>query len=164
MANCASYAPTRGFDMTLPAALPLSMSQVATECDTSLPLSLGNPLVIALAGKSGLPVKMSDLLGKTISHFSGALTSGGAGQNLNINFGNSPFFGGTLSVLAQSVGSTSLEFNASPSWSGDIVVKNKTTGITATFTRVDSTLWTGFGLLIRSPAGFNDTYTVYASK
>lgn len=51
--------------MTLPASFPLSMSQVAAELGTTLPLSLLDPSVVALAGKSGPPVSMSDLLGKS---------------------------------------------------------------------------------------------------
>lgn len=51
--------------MTLPAALPLSMSQVAAELSRTLPLSLSDPMIIALAGKPGLPVSFSDLLGQT---------------------------------------------------------------------------------------------------
>lgn len=51
--------------MTLPASFPLSMSQVATELGTTLPLSLLDPDVVALAGLSGPPVSMSDLLGKS---------------------------------------------------------------------------------------------------
>jgi hypothetical protein len=149
--------------MTLPSSFPLSMSQVATECDTTLPLSLANPLVVALAGKSAPPVSMSDLLGKTISHFNGALTSSGVGQTFSIAFGNAPFFGGTLFQLAQAAGSCSLEFNSAPNWSGSIVVKNKTTGVNATLSKANSTVWSGFGSVIRSPAGYTDTYTVYGS-
>ena len=51
--------------MTLPVDFPLSMSQVAAELDRPLPLSLLDPEVIALAGKTSGPIHMSDLLGKS---------------------------------------------------------------------------------------------------
>lgn len=61
--------------MTLPSSFPLSMSQVAAELGKSLPLSLLNPDVVALAGKSGPPVSFSDLLGKS-SGFPSTMTAG----------------------------------------------------------------------------------------
>jgi len=61
--------------MTLPAAFPLSMSQIAGELGLSLPLSMNHPWVIALANKSALPVSFSDLLGKS-GRFDGNVSIG----------------------------------------------------------------------------------------
>jgi hypothetical protein len=46
--------------MVMPANLPISMSQVAAELGLPLPLSFNHPWVIYLAGKTALPVSMSD--------------------------------------------------------------------------------------------------------
>lgn len=51
--------------MTLPTTLPISMSDIATELGISPPFSLGDAACLALAGKTALPVSMSDFLGKT---------------------------------------------------------------------------------------------------
>lgn len=56
--------------MTLPASGTISLGDVLTEIRIvtparALPISLGDADVIALAGKAGLPVSLSDLYGKS---------------------------------------------------------------------------------------------------
>ena len=63
--------------MSLPTTPPISMSQVATELGTSLPLSMDNGAVLALAGKTSLPCSMYDLLGGTKLVLGAAIPSGG---------------------------------------------------------------------------------------
>ena len=119
--------------MTLPAAFPLSMSQVATELGLSLPLSLSHAWVEALAQKAALPVSFSDLRGKT-GRFDG---------NVSINVtGFGPFptgstlFGATLSqILGSYNGATLLtveiDFNNGtwpPNYTGNFKLTNNSTG------------------------------------
>lgn len=66
--------------MTLPSSLPLSMSDIATELGTSLPLNLLDADVLDLAEKSA-PISFSDLLGKEWRS-AAALSNG-----ININSG-----------------------------------------------------------------------------
>ena len=70
--------------MTLPATFPLTMSQVAAELGTTLPLSLLDPRVVSLAGKSGPPVSMSDLLGKSAFNGDTTMVAGTYGSDSNI--------------------------------------------------------------------------------
>lgn len=56
--------------MTLPTSGSLSLSNVLAELQIAnparaLPISLGDPDVLALAGKSALPISLSDLYGKS---------------------------------------------------------------------------------------------------
>lgn len=49
--------------MSLPNSGPISLGDVAAELGIGLPLSLGDPRVLALAGKSAPPISLSDLYG-----------------------------------------------------------------------------------------------------
>jgi hypothetical protein len=151
--------------MTLPVAFPISLQQIANELGFSLPLSMDNQFVIELAGKSVGPVSLSDLFGKT-GNFSGSMVSGGAGTRAEIDFPSPTFFGGTIASLQEITAglALSLNFSVAPNLTGNIVVKNTTTGASSIFTKSSSTLWSGQGPIIRTPVGYNDNYTVYPSE
>lgn len=120
--------------MTLPASFPLSMSQIATELGRTLPLSLLDSWVIALAGKSGAPVSFSNLLGKT-GRFDGVRTAAQTGSGGNIVYHvdtAAPFFGGSLSTLNENLfGTVTLTTTVAPNWTGNISVKNNSNGVSA---------------------------------
>lgn len=114
--------------MTLPASLPLSMSQIATELGLALPLSLNHAWVLALAQKTALPVSFSDLLGKT-GRFDGNVNITGTGIGA---LSNAPFFGGTLNSIENQGGQLSINcVNAPVDYTGSIKLTNHTTGISA---------------------------------
>lgn len=142
--------------MTLPASLPLSMSQIAAEISKTLPLSLLDPWVIALTGKSGAPVSFSDLLGKTGS-FNGSVTfTMGSGVRFGtVQSSPSPltaFFGGTISIITTGTGngsSGSINFDTSqpaPNWSGNIKITNQTAGASGVMTKQSAYVWSGSGM------------------
>lgn len=56
--------------MALPSSPPITMAQVAAELGISLPLSLGDSRVRALAGKPSGDISMLDLLGKSSVDYS----------------------------------------------------------------------------------------------
>jgi hypothetical protein len=150
--------------MTLPSSPPLSGSQVATELGLSLPLSFNHAWVIALAGKSALPVSFSDLLGKS-GHFNGNLVTGAAGITFEVDFTNSFFFGGQLQYFRQQTTSTLLMFSSAPNWNGNIIVTNTTSGVSSTLTKTNSTQWNGSapqGMLGLN--GSTNNITVYPSN
>lgn len=126
--------------MTLPSSPPLSGSQVATELGLSLPLSMNNAKVLALAGKSALPLSFSDLLGKSGSVSGNFLCSqvGSPYFYYYIDFANSPFFGGTLGQMqsvSNGTGVVSLYPNSTTNWGNigeSVTVKNNTTGVSVT--------------------------------
>ena len=133
--------------MTLPSSPPLSGSQVATELGLSLPLSMNHAWVIALAGKAVLPVSFSDLLGKTGRY-------DGTPPNTDFSFPGgptirrlftAPWFGGTLSSIGGSPPPSSqplyITFSVAPNWTGNILLKNNTTGVSAVLTPFTSTQW-----------------------
>lgn len=132
--------------MTLPASFPLSMSQIASELGRTLPLSLLDSWVIALAGKSGAPVSFSDLLGKT-ARFDGNGTISQIGQfQYQAALPNPPFFGGTLAVIQETTSTVGIIANSPyPNWTGKLSVKDNTTGQSKVLTYGGSGTWTASG-------------------
>lgn len=139
--------------MTLPASFPLSMSQIATELGKSLPLSILDPWVIALAGKSAAPVSFSNLLGKTGS-FSGNVTfTMGSGTHFGQVGSSSPqpitqFFGGSIFSVDNggdvSGSAVYIRFDggqAAPNWANKIALTNNVNGKTAVCTKSDNFTW-----------------------
>lgn len=72
--------------MTLQSSPPISLGDVANELGIALPLSLGDSRVLSLAGKSGPPISLSDLLGKS-SHFSTNVNVTSSQQNYSYSGG-----------------------------------------------------------------------------
>lgn len=96
--------------MTLQSSPPISLGDVANELGIALPLSLGDSRVLTLAGKSGPPISLSDLLGKG----SGG-ASGGGSANVNVTSTQQNYSysgGGTIgySYVISKVGSVDTEF------------------------------------------------------
>lgn len=133
--------------MTLPVSPPISMSQIASELRKSLPLSIQDPWVLALANKSGPPISFSDLLGKTGS-FNGPVT---IQMGSGVNFGNrssitslGSFFGATISGIDgydATATSARITFNSPPNWSGTIKITNQNVGASGILTKQNSTTW-----------------------
>lgn len=151
--------------MTLPVAFPLSMSQVATELGLSLPLSMSNPWVIALAGKSALPVSFSNFLGKTGRYDGSNTVSSGPAYSISLN---NPFFGGTLNSLSQQgAGNLTLGFSSSPNWSGNIKVTNNSSGANGVLSKQNSTTWFlagANGNILSTRSGNTDSFTILPSN
>ncbi|MBY4770657.1 hypothetical protein [Burkholderia ambifaria] len=153
--------------MTLPALPPMSMSQIAAELGRTLPLSLLDSWVLALAGKSGAPVSFSDLLGKT-GRFDGALTGQDTGGvALFVNFpASTPFFDTTLVTLEKDTTPQTVLTTSAPSahWSGNIRAINNTTGVSVVMSKFSATQWvtpSAPANLIRS--GHTDSFTILPS-
>jgi hypothetical protein len=136
--------------MTLPVSFPMSMSQIATELGLSLPLSINHTWVIALAGKSGLPVSFSDLLGKS-GRWDGTKTAASLPAGPQIQNINASFFGGTLStatfVTFGGANNFEIVFSTGPTtYSGNLKIINNTDGQTsAVLTKTNSTTWDSVG-------------------
>lgn len=151
--------------MTLPASFPLAMSQVANELGLSLPLSMSNPWVIALAGKSALPVSFSNLLGKTGRYDGSNTVSSGPVYSISLN---NPFFGGTLNTLSQQgTGNLTLGFSLAPNWNVNIRVINNSSGASAILTKQNSTTWFlagASGSILITRSGNTDNFTILPSN
>lgn len=151
--------------MTLPASFPLSMSQVATELGLSLPLSLSHAWIQALAGVSGLPLSLSQLLGKTGRYDGSNTISSGPVYSINLN---NPFFGGTLNILSQQgTGNLTLAFSSAPNWSGNINVINNSSGANVVLAKQNSTTWFLAGAsanILINRAGNTDSFTILPSN
>lgn len=146
--------------MTLPTG-SLSMSQIATELGLSLPLSLQHAWVRALAQVSGAACDFNSLRGKT-GRFDGSLPCSGS-TILSIVM-NAPFFGGTIGSLSNNTNTTALTLSINvtfPHWTGNVFVKNNSTGVSATLS-FNGTGWSGTGSLLRS--GFTDNFTILPSS
>lgn len=147
--------------MTLPASFPMSMAQIATELGLSLPLSISHAWVIALAGKSALPVSFSDLLGQTAQPtWSGTPSSDGTFMSMSAAF----FHGTAASVSApiNVLNPITLSFSVAPNWSGNIRLTNSSTGANVLLTKSNSTTWTGNGVVMRG--GVTDNYKLSPSN
>lgn len=151
--------------MTLPASLPLSMSQIATELGLGLPLALTHPWVLNLARKGAAPVSFSDLLGRT-GRFDGTVTTGAISHARSIDWtnGSTPFFDSTLAEVAWNSPTTVTLFTwTTPTfWTGNILFKNNTTGVSAVLTPTAGS-WNNSACdannLIRNGASDNFTIT-----
>ncbi|UEP31620.1 MULTISPECIES: hypothetical protein [unclassified Burkholderia] len=152
--------------MTLPASPPMSLSQVATELGLSLPLSMSHAWVLALAGKASAPMSLSDLLGQS-GRYDGNNAVGGVNP-ATISLSN-PFFRGTLSGATQSTinGNLTLAFSVAPNWSGNILMKNNTTGASAVLGKQNSTTWSvngASGSILALREGGTDNFTILPSN
>lgn len=148
--------------MTLPASLPVSMSQIANEVGLGLPLSVNHAWLLQLIGKVGFPISFTDFLSKT-GRFDGSLpaTSGGT---FTIFFSNAPFFGGQLSSMnGDASGNSNLFFSSAPNWTGNIKAINNTTSASCVMPKTSSTTWGGtVGNILRP--GQTDSITILPSN
>lgn len=159
--------------MTLPASLPISMSQIAAELGLSLPLSLNHTWVEALANKAALPVSFSDVIGKT-GRFDGNLyvdiTDGSTIAEIDTSI---PFFNITITSLYSANsngGQLGIFANGTPPPSiSKVLIKNNTTGASAVLgTPISGQAWTAKGVsnwssVIR-PAYITDNFTILPSN
>lgn len=135
------------------------MSQVAAELGISqIGLNLNHGWVRALAGQNSGPVNMSNLQGQTgTGLFSGNATTGPV---YAFDFSISWFRGTTQSISYSGVPGdpTVLKFQNAPNWSSNILVKNLSAGLSATFTKQDSLTWVLSGGILRS--GSTDNFSM----
>jgi hypothetical protein len=155
--------------MTLPAAFPLSMSQIATELGLSLPLSINHPWVIALAGKTALPVSFSDLLGKSgHCNASGTVRMDAGGGNIfylvNV-VPNVQFFDSQISqIIEQQIGPPIgvTAANTPTAYTGSLIVTNTTLNRSSVLTYVGSGEWAGdSGIGLYGNDGQTYNFTIY---
>ena len=167
--------------MTLPASFPLSMSQISSELGLSVvfdwPLSIDNPLILALAGKTSLPVSFSDLLGQ-----SGHVISNGTVQQRGtfdyyVNLPSSSVFfsrsGGYISTLEETTSDQNLLLTMTdphPSFTGNIKVTNATLNRSLILSYIGNGQWGGpsgggvGGIGIFGHAGSTYTFTIYPAN
>jgi len=134
--------------VTLPSSFPLSMSQVATELGTTLPLSVSNPWILLLSGKYALPISFSDLLGKS-GRYDGSAQINQSGQfDCFVSLPNVPFFNCSIIEIEESTANGLVVYCAQGSHSVQnplkILVKDNTTGQSVVLAQVSGT---GNGLI-----------------
>lgn len=155
--------------MTLPAGT-ISMSQVAAELGISQNgLSLDHSWIrqLANAGASPAVISMNTLQGQTAQpNWNGTPSTGGIGTTMNVSV---PFFRGTTATVGSDnqtpINNLFVTFSAAPNWTGRILLKNNSTGATATLTKQDSLTWElvngGNGPL---RPGVTDNYSLFPSN
>ena len=140
------------------------MSQVAAELGISQTgLSLDHSWVRQLAGAGASPaaVSMSSLQGQTAQPVWNATPSS---DSTFMSF-SVPFFRGTASSFSMAINvlePVTLSFSAAPNWSGNIVIKNVSTGNSILLNKQNATTWGGNGSIMRG--NVNDTYTLIPSN
>ncbi|CAM2142725.1 conserved protein of unknown function [Pararobbsia alpina] len=162
--------------MTLQSTPPIAIGDVATELGVALPISLGHTWVIALAGKSALPVSLGDLLGKS-GHVNQTSFCSAEANGLTISLGLDVLFGGQMNFFNTNhfsgVYSATLQFLTGtgvvqPNWSGNFKITNNTTGVSLVLPPMGGGAW---GLSSTSPvapanllrSGASDNFTIAPS-
>lgn len=149
------------------------MSAVATELGTSLPLSVNNPWVIALAGKTGLPLSASDLLGKSGNVNTTQTVQQAGNFNYFISVSNLPFFDAQINSIGETNAAAYLAVRSAntPSiYTGKIKVTNTTLGRSLVLSYVGGGVWGGSsgggagGIGISFAAGQTFNFTIYPSN
>ena len=140
------------------------MSQVATELGLNQNgLSLDHSWVRQLAGAGATPaaVSMSGLQGQTAQPtWNGTPSSDGTHMDMSV-----PFFRGTASAVDSPVNvlnPITVTFSVGPNWTGNIVIKNTTTGANVLLSKQNSTQWSGNGVVMRG--GTSDNYLLSPSN
>lgn len=148
--------------MTLPNS-NISMLEVAYELGVSATgLSLNHSWVrqLANAGPTGY-VAFSQLLGQTAQPtWTGTPSADGTTMNMSV-----PFFRAVavqVSAPVNVLNPISVTFSGAPTWNGNIVIKNTTTGASALLNKQNGTTWAGNGAVMRG--GVSDGYILSPSN
>jgi hypothetical protein len=141
------------------------MSQVAAELGISQTgLNLNHGWVRALAGQNSGTVSMNNLQGQTAQPNWNA--NPGSGPTFGFNF-SVPFFRGTTATAGQSGTNplpVSLTFSAAPNWSGNILIRNNSTGASQVLNQQNSTTWgSSSGPLNLFRANTTDNFSLFPS-
>ena len=137
--------------MTLPSSGNISLSQVATELNLSMPLSMSHPWVRAICGSINLPASLSGARGKSARYSGNQTFTMGSGTHFGQVGMNPPYFvlfGGyngyinSSNILGESA---RLAFDTvMPTYQGNFKFTNVSAGVSGIFTYQSPGNWTGF--------------------
>lgn len=153
--------------MAISGSPPISFSTLSSEINVALPIAINHARLQALCGHN-LPIAMSQFLG-TSGRVDGNFATTGSGNFLNITPTGS-YYGATFQSNSvfwnNSSVQTSMLFNNMPAYTGNIFLKNNTTGVSLTLTFLSSSPaeWSANSSpanLLR--AGGNDNFTIMAA-
>lgn len=145
--------------MTFPASGTISLTSIGTEIGQTI-TNLNDTHIRQLNGTaSSAACAMSSLYSKTGSITQNIQLSG---STVSIGFSGVAFYNGSTDSLLRNAadGQAELDFGVAPSWTGSIVLRNNTTGISSTLSKINSVSWKGSNPANLLRASTTDNFTI----
>lgn len=148
--------------MTFPASGAISMSSIGTEMGGLTITNMNDTHIRQLAqlNVSSSTIAMSSLYSKTGS-FTGNISMDSS-TNSFAGIASKPFYNDTFVEVVRNAanGNAECHFNVGPTWTGDIVIKNNTTGISSQIQKVNAVNWSGSNPANLLRASTTDNFTI----
>lgn len=145
--------------MTLPASGTISLSSISTEIGQTITNMNDDHIRQLTQTANNSTISMSALYSKT-GKFTGNIQLSGTTSSIGFS-GNAFYNGSTDSLLRNAAnGNCELDFGVAPTWTGNIVITNNTTGISSTLVKQNSVSWQGSNPANLLRASTTDNFTI----
>src|SRR6478752_2543249 len=120
--------------MTFPASGTISLTSIGTEIGQTITNMNDDHIRQLTQTSTNTTIAMSALYSKTGS-FTGNIQLSGTTSSIGLS--NTPFYNGTMDSMLRNAanGNCELDFGNAPTWTGNIVITNNTTGISSTLVK-----------------------------
>jgi len=145
--------------MTLPASGTISLTSIGTEIGQTITNMNDDHIRQLTQTSTNTTIAMSALYSKTGS-FTGNIQLSGTTSSIGLS--NTPFYNGTMDSMLRNAanGNCELDFGNAPTWTGNIVITNNTTGISSTLVKQNSFSWQGSNPANLLRASTTDNFTI----
>lgn len=146
--------------MTFPASGTISMTSIGTEIGQTITNMNDDHLRQLVQTASSSTFAMSALYSKTGSFTGNIGMSSSTTSNSGIS--GQPFYNGTFAQVIRNAGNGNAEvdFTFAPTWTGSLVIRNNTTGVSSTLTKQNSQSWQGSNPANLLRASTTDNFTI----
>jgi len=145
--------------MTFPASGTISLTSIGTEIGQTITNMNDDHIRQLTQTSTNTTIAMSALYSKTGS-FTGNIQLSGTTSSIGLS--NTPFYNGTMDSMLRNAanGNCELDFGNAPTWTGNIVITNNTTGISSTLVKQNSFSWQGSNPANLLRASTTDNFTI----